>query len=270
MNNHFFDFFLEVSKGLAPDHIAINKYGRNNDINTGSTPELVWAKGGNYEFLEYDPSDSSNGAERLRVTSSSVNDQEGGGGNSGGAHNIIIEGLDQDYNQISETISLLGQNAANSTHEYLRVNRAYVSLAGDLAVNEGRIDIVDAVTGSIVLAYIETGKSQTEQCQYTIPAGYTGYLLDFSGSILKSGSNRNATLELIFREPGSKGPERYIKKSKQQLALESSGSTSFSKFYALPLVIPEKTDVYVQCINVSANSTEIFANLGIVIQKDVV
>lgn len=270
MNNHFFDFFLEVSKGLAPDHIAINKYGRNPDIDTGSVPELVWAQGGSYEFLAYDPTDSSNGAERLRVSSTSANDQNGGSGNSLGAHIIVVEGLDKDYNQISESIDLLGQSANASVHEYLRVNRAYVSLAGTYSYNEGRIDIVDGSTGTVQMAYIEATKSQTEQCQYTIPAGYTGYLLDFSGSILKSGSNRNATLELIFREPGSKGPEHYIKKSKQQLALEASGSTSFSKFYALPLAIPEKTDVYVQCLDVSANNTEIFANLGIIIQKNVV
>ena len=259
MNNHFFDFFLEVSKGLAPDHIAVNKYGRNIDIDTGSTPELVWPPGGTYEFLTT--------ASRVRVQSTSAQDTYGTGT---GGHSVVLEGLDRDFNQISETINLTGTAANTSSFEYLRINRAYVNLAGSTEVNQGRLDFLDGETGAVTMAHIDAGKSQTEQCQYTIPAGYRGYLLDFSGSILKSGSNRNATLELVFREPGSKGDETFVKKSKQQLAIESSGSTSFSKFYALPLTIPEKTDVYVQCINVSANNTEIFANLGIIIQKDAV
>ena len=259
MNNHFFDFFLEVSKGLAPDHIAVNKYGRNIDIDTGSTPELVWPPGGTYEFLTT--------ASRVRVQSTSAQDTYGTGT---GGYSVVLEGLDRDFNQISETINLTGTAANTSSFEYLRINRAYVNLAGSTEVNQGRLDFLDGETGAVTMAHIDAGKSQTEQCQYTIPAGYRGYLLDFSGSILKSGSNRNATLELVFREPGFKGDETFVKKSKQQLAIESSGSTSFSKFYALPLTIPEKTDVYVQCINVSANNTEIFANLGIIIQKDAV
>ena len=259
MNNHFFDFFLEVSKGLAPDHIAVNKYGRNIDIDTGSTPELIWPPGGTYEFLTT--------ASRIRVQSTSAQDTYNTGT---GGHTVVVEGLDENFNQISETINLTGVAANTSALEYLRINRAYVNLAGSTEVNQGRLDFIDAATGAVTMAHIDAGKSQTEQCQYTIPAGYKGYLLDFSGSILKSGSNRNATLELVFREPGSKGDETFVKKSKQQLAIESSGSTSFSKFYALPLTIPEKTDVYVQCINVSANNTEIFANLGIIIQKDAV
>lgn len=260
MNNHFFDFFLEVSKGLAPDHIAINKYGRNIDIDTATTPELIWPLGGTYEFLTT--------ASRVRVQSTSAQDTYATGT---GGHSVVLEGLDENFNQISETINLTGAAANTSDLEYLRVNRAYVNLAGSTEANVGRIDFIDSTTGTVMMAHIDAGKSQTEQCQYTIPAGYKGYLLDFSGSILKSGgSNKNATLELIFREPGFKGATTFVKKSKQQLALESSGSTSFSKFYALPLTIPEKTDVYVQCINVSGNDTEIFANLGIVIQKDVV
>ncbi len=260
MNNHFFDFFLEVSKGLAPDHIAVNKYGRNIDIDTGTTPELIWPPGGTYEFLTT--------ASRVRVQSTSAQDALSGGGTGG--HTVVIEGLDENFNQISETITLTGTAANTSLLEYLRINRAYVNLAGTTEANVGRLDFIDSATGTVTMAHIDTAKSQTEQCQYTIPAGYKGYLLDFSGSIVRSGSNRHATLELMFREPGSKGDETFVKKSKQQLSLESSGSTSFSKFYALPLTIPEKTDVYVQVINVSANNTEIFANLGIIIQKDAV
>ena len=85
MNNHFFDFFLEVSKGLAPDHFAVNKYGRNPDIDTGSVPETVHAFGGEYSF----PANAGH----VDVSSSSIQDDYNLVGATG-ALVIAIEGID--------------------------------------------------------------------------------------------------------------------------------------------------------------------------------
>lgn len=261
MNNHFFDFFLEVSKGLAPDHFAVNKYGRNADIDTGSTPEAVYAFGGAYSF--------PTSARTIDVSSNSAQDDYDLVGATG-ALEIAIQGLDEDYNQITEVVRLDGTSVVRTTKEFIRVNRSFVISAGSNQANAGSISGRHAE--GMTVFFIDRDKSQTEQCVYTVPANHKGYLLDFSGSIVRSGSNRHATLELMFSEFGLKDDlltptTKRVIKSKQQLALESSGSTSFSKFYALPLVIAEKTDVYVQVINVSANNTEVFANLGIIVEK---
>lgn len=261
MNNHFFDFFLEVSKGLAPDHFAVNKYGRNGDIGTASVPEAVYAFGGEYSF----PANAGH----VDISSSSTQDDYNLVGATG-ALQIAIEGLDADYNQIKEVVRLTGNVVNRTQKQYIRVNRAYIISAGTGLTNSG--DINGRHQEGMTVFSISREKGQTEQCVYTIPAGHKGYLLDFFGSISKAGNNRTATLELIFSELGLKDDlvtptTKRVIKTKQELTLQSTGATSYNKFYALPIPIKEKTDVYVNVNSVSSNNTEVFANLGIIVEK---
>ena len=55
----------------------------------------------------------------LKVSSSSTADDEG----STGAETVELFGLDADYNEINETVTLDGQTAVNTTKEYLRIKK---------------------------------------------------------------------------------------------------------------------------------------------------
>lgn len=73
----------------------------------------------------------------LGIASSSINDTSAGSG----AQSLQIVGLDADYNEIFEIISLNGQTEVNSTKEFLRVNNAIVFSFGSTGWNEGTIYI---------------------------------------------------------------------------------------------------------------------------------
>lgn len=62
------DFGTEVAIGKIPNYSINTKFGRNNDIDTGSAPEDVWNGGGSYTGF------NCTAAETLSVVSSSAND----------------------------------------------------------------------------------------------------------------------------------------------------------------------------------------------------
>jgi hypothetical protein len=81
---------------------------------------------------------------------------------------MTIEGLDSDYLEISETVSLDGTVAVTTTASFFRINRMYCVTAGTGGINAGNIT---ATIGGNAQAYIEAGEGQTQQTHYTVPAG---------------------------------------------------------------------------------------------------
>ena len=134
--------------------------------------ETIWDGGGLYTYL------TSAGV--LTVTSSDNDDAASGTG----ARTVTIEGLDANYNQVSETLTVGG--SAGSV-EFFRVFRAFVATSGSSGTNEGTISIAQ---GATTLAQIRvaggTGLSQTFMAIYTVPADYTGYIYQWDLSTAKS------------------------------------------------------------------------------------
>jgi len=241
------NYGLELSSGNIPNHIGINKFGSNTDIDTGSDPETIWSSGGLYAFL------SSAGT--VAVVSSDANDDDG----DTGARTIFIEGLDANYDQITETVTLNGTGSVNTTTHtnWLRVNRAYVVSAGSSETNEG---IITMTVGGTTVATIPVEKGQTQQAIYTIPNGYKGYVTNLSGTIVKgSGSSTSADIQYYSRKNG-------VIRLHQEVSLDSTGTSEFNKTYPIPLSFEEKTDLYANAL-VGANNTSVFVDFGIIIAK---
>ena len=245
LNNHIFDFHTEVSKGLVPKHTLVHKFGHNLDIDTSTDPETVWSAGGLYTF------DTS--AAKLRISSNDLNDRIG----DTGARRITIQGLDVDYNLIEDQVILQGQNVVNSNKEFLRVHRAFVTEAGSSEFNEGVITINNNAN-TLTLAQIPAEHGQTQMAVYTIPANHKAYITSFSGSMSKATPSTAIVLEMVFRKDG-------VKRVKQDIAIDTTGSTSFVKHFECPLPVEEKTDVYVNAKEVSQNNSGVFSNFGLIL-----
>lgn len=247
MAKHYYnDYFVELSKGHIPQHSVINKFGFNLDIDTGSDPETIWSAGGLYTF--------ATSADTLKVVSNDVDDN---GTGTTGALTIKVQGLDTNYDIIEEDFTLDGQTAVTGNKEFLRVYRAFVTSAGASEYNEGTITINNS-DDSLTLAQIPAENGQTQMSIYTVPRDHKGFITNISGSILKSGgSEKNATLHLYTRANG-------VVKLKQSFSVETDGTTVFNKEFSMPLVLEEKTDVYVNA-EVGANDTGVFSNMGIIL-----
>jgi hypothetical protein len=155
---------LAVGIGAIPGWTTFRKFGMNPDIDPGT--EEVWPAG----VLRVLPTVGG----QLSVVSDSAED---GAGTLTGALTITVEGLDSDYEQISETITLNGLTPVPSVGtDWFRVNRAYNVTAGSNEVNVGSISIS---IGGNVQAFIELDQGQTHQTHYTVPAGKTLIVTSF-------------------------------------------------------------------------------------------
>lgn len=225
---------LAISRGHTLGYRTLYKFGYNPDVN--GDEETVWEQGGNYPWLD--------SAVTMFVSSTSVNDTSGGSG----ANTILIQGLDEDYVEIEETITLNGQTQVATQLSYLRVYRAFVTLAGSSGTSGGTIYIGSSgATGGVpngtVYANLSIG-NQTQIAAYTVPAGHTLYLDEINITAALSLANKRVNGSFHTRDFGSN-----VFRTRFINVLQSS---QLKQLFKYPQEFAEKTDVE---IRVSTNTT---------------
>jgi len=226
--NDYRPYGLRVAQGKVAGLTHVYKYGYNADIDTAT--ETVWTYGDEYNWL--------GAATVLKITSNSTDDDVAGAG----ALTLMVEGLDADYEEISETVILTGQVSKNTNKSYLRVHRMYVLTAGASLTNVGEIFAFtgahtdgDPNVSTTVHSHIAADAGQTLQAFYTIPAGKVACMHTLNGTC--SDNTNSIVLSLRTRLEGAAW------RTKEQFAVHQ-GSVIFDKRF--PQIITEKTDVEVQ------------------------
>jgi hypothetical protein len=215
-------FYLAVQQGKVPGYTMINKFGYNPSIGSGSF-ETIWETGNDYPWQST--------AVTVDVVSDNTNDDVAGTG----ARTLRIQGLDGSYNLAEETVDMDGTTTVTTTQTFLRVFRMSVETAGTSGNNEGTITVT-YTGGSDVAATITAGNGQTLMTLYTIPAGYTGYLLSMN---ISSGKDQEMDFKFIQRD---NGVANAAFQTKQFLNVRGGQTTVI--FNAIN-VIPQKSDIYV-------------------------
>ena len=224
-------FYLEVQQGKIPGYSMVNKFGYNSSIGSGAF-ETIWETGNNYPW--------QSSAVTVDAVSDDTNDDVAGTG----ARTLRIQGLDGSYNLVEETVDMDGTTVVTTTQTFLRVFRMSVETAGTSGNNVGNISVT-YTGGSDVAATISPGNGQTLMCLYTIPAGYTGYLLSIDVS---SGKDQEMDFKFIQRD---NSVANAAFQTKQFLNVRGGQTTVI--FNAIN-VIPQKSDIYVSG-NASSNSS---------------
>lgn len=229
------EFYLQVARSQIAGHEFNFKFGFNPDVDNAL--ETIWTQGGLYSYLS--------AATILKVSSSSTDDTAAGTG----ARTVEIFGLDGNYNEISETVTLNGQTAVNTTNSYLRINRGIVRSAGSGGQNAG---VIYAGTGTVTAGVpantylsIAISDNQTLMALWTVPAGYTAFLLETDVTVATTQNNKYCTAKLVARPYG----EVFQVKD----AFVKSQSTT-NQVYTVPLVFEEKTDLEWRAIGDSAGA----------------
>jgi len=228
-------FYLQVARNQISFHKSNFKFGFNADVD--DSLETVWAQGGLYSYLA--------SASVLKVSSSSTADTSAGTG----ARTVELSGLDTNYDEISETVTLNGQTAVNTTNEFLRINRMVIRSAGSGEQNAG---VIYAGTGTVTTgvpankyATIAIGDNQTLMALWTVPRGYTAYLLQTDITVATTQNNKYCTVHLVAR------PEGEVFQIKDKFVKAES---SVHQGYTIPLKFEEKTDIEVRAIGDSAGA----------------
>ena len=212
-NDKHINWEAAVALGKTGGNEAWNIFGYNTAAD--NTLSALWYRTGAYVFPP--------AAQIMQVKSTDAAD----------TMPLLIQGLDSNYDRISETVTLAGTSVVSTTKEFLRINGAII-LAG---TNAGTIDIGDDLLGTpTYYKGIRPGDGRCQDSFSTIPRGYQFllYRIDaFSadGTSAKPGLFRN----YVANESGR--------------ILNGARTTFFNQMNIqrrIPFVYAEKTDIQLQ------------------------
>jgi hypothetical protein len=207
---------IHIAQGSVADTSHINKFGYNSSV--GASYETITDLGTN---------NLPSAAGVVSVVSASGSDDEG----STGAEKVEIQGLDGNYDMLTEEVTMNGTSAVTTTGTFLRVFRMRATQAGSGGVNAGNIT---ASIGGSDVARISAGEGQTLMAVYTVPRGKKAYLIKFQGSLSK---NQEANFQLRVKLNGGAWNVK---------GLWGIFSESVNYDYPIPLEFSEETDIQVR------------------------
>jgi len=153
--------------------------------------------------------------------------------NDTGAAVVKLSGLDGSYVRLTEYVVLNGQTDVTTTASFLRIFRAFTVLAGSSGWNEGNISIENNAS-AVLLSQITAQLNQTLMAMWTVPAGFTFFLVDYYAG---TSSNKVSLVDLYVRPFG----ETFQLKRRVTI---NQGTTRH--IYPLPLPVAERSDITVR------------------------
>ena len=234
-------FELQVARNQIMGHSSFSVFGYNADVDTAE--ESVWPDGGTVPH----PTTAS----VLDIVSTSTNDADEGTG----ANTVFIEGLDGNYNVVSETVTLDGTTAVETVNEYLYINQFYVATVGSGGKNAGEIT---AKLSTTLYDLIATGYNQRTTAHYCVPAGYTGYLVT---GVITTGQATGSTSVTAFLK--QHGPDGILRVG--AVSTLNNGSVQYD--FTFPYAVPEKNCIGASAIGTAANNS-VSAYFNIVLIKN--
>lgn len=231
-------FELQVAQGQISYHESIFKFGFNPDID--ASLETVWAQGGLYSYLS--------AASTLYISSSSTADDVAGTG----ARTATVSGLDANYDEVSVTVDLDGQNGVQlgDASNWIRVNRITVDTAGSGGKNAGVLYVGTEASPTLGVptnkyATVAIGDNQTLMALWTVPRNYEAYLLQVDVTVATTQNNKYCTSSVVARPYGGvfQVKDKFVK-----------AESSHHQEYSIPLKFDEKTDIEIRAIGDSAGA----------------
>ena len=228
------NFGIAVKRGSIPNFSAIQKFGRNPAVS--STEETIANQGGNYSYIST--------AGTATVTSSNT-----GADNNG---TVLIEGLDANYNQVSETATIGG---SATTQTFIRLNRATLITANTGTANVGNVSItIDSTTAG----YIPATYSQTLQAVFTVPAKHQAYLIQIDGGT----DEKEKPIHMVIKTRDTQTTDAAFQ-TKTYLVFEN---TRTEHKFLMPEVISEKHDIELRAVSPDGE-LEVSGGFELVLEK---
>lgn len=224
------DFLRAVDLGLyGGTHYIFRRFGFLPTVTTTTDPEDVWDVLGTKTYPTT--------AGELTIVSDDAADVAAGTG----ARTVKVWYLDGDYVSQSAEVTLTGATPVVVAAEAIRFVRALVLTAGSGGQNAGPLT---AKIGATTVGQInDTGYNQTLQSHYTVPAGYTAYLLAYH--ISQDGGASNTLVALKARPFGG------VFNTKVLVSMEGTATTVAEEQDILGQSFEEKTDIKVEVLQVS-------------------
>jgi hypothetical protein len=213
------NFSIRTAEGRE-DYFGVHKFGQNSAL--ASSAETIWSAGGLY------PWSALASAQTLYVLSTSGSD----------TGTLEIQGLNANYEPLTETVTMTGLTAVTTSTPFLRVFRCVYRGS----TNVGTITVRTVSGSGTVVAQVEPEEAQTLMAVYTIPTEHRAFLNVLTAGV---GKNDDANVTLYIRPFGE------VFQIQSQIKVYQN---TFSENFTIPLFIPQKTDIDVRATTTNANS----------------
>lgn len=190
----------------------------------------------------------------LSIVSNSTEDDSAGAG----ARTIVLEGLDGDYSETTETVTLDGTTTVSSSNTYLRIFTAKVATAGGSEFAVGTVTIATTVTGDLMATIIPTER-EFHSAQYTVPAGKTAYIYSWRGQA-DAALGSEVTLRL---ETKASGDQMF---HDEDIGL-ASRSQNLEQRFEHPIECEAKKELRITA-EASTDNTVVFADMHMLLVPD--
>jgi len=221
---------LNIARGLVKGTSVRNIFGYNSSVNNAFKP--LWELESVYTY----PTQNLT----MDVVSTNTNDTD---------VTVKIVGLDSDYNELSETLTLNGTSTVTSNNEYFRINDV-ITIAGNA---DGNVNVTNS---SVTYARIRAGDGRNQASIYTVPANTCFYLYRIDGfSATASGSQY-----VVFRNEVTNSSNVTFR------VAETTFINQMNIQRRLPFKYDAKSDIQFQCkSSASTNEVGVFGE-GILIK----
>jgi len=236
------DFLFKVAVGEIAGHSSGTKFGFNDNIDTGTAPADIWGGAGIYTGMPV-----GNIGETIIVTSSSPNDTAAGTG----ARTATLYGLDENWLEYQETVTLNGTIGVTTIGLWQRMNRIVVETAGAGEGNAGILTAKHTTTTTNIFAEVAAGRNQTTIACFTVPAGKTLYILQSYIAIVRSSGSNDGSAEWCLRVRPDGG---VFNATRFSVISTAFSKTEIPKGALGP--IPAKSDIKFTIDSVSNNGTQ--------------
>jgi hypothetical protein len=227
---------LAIAKGEVVDTSFIHKFGAAPDFDIADGFVTVWDAAEDdeaWELMNYVYSTTA-AIDKVASTAADTVDVE-------------IQGLDANYDLVTQTITLTGTTPASLTTNLIRVfrikNVGSTNLSGHVIVFEDDTTNDDAGVpddSNLIRAVVHPDNNQTEMAVYTIPNGYTGYMRSWYASTAGAKRDSAHTIKILARPFGQ------VFQLKHKANIDVNGTSYIQHEYVEPEVFAAKTDIEMQ------------------------
>jgi hypothetical protein len=218
---------LSISAGADDEVSYIHQFGFTDGIGSADTPVSIHSSRTLYPFLT--------SASQLTLAST-----------LGDTNNVTVYGLDANYDMIDEVVTLNGVTGVLTSQSFLRVH----SIVCD-TTNTGAIT---AKVGSSILAEIRPNQLKSLMAVYTVPRGYTAFMMGVDVSVNKG---HDAIVNMYARASGD---------FKIQFTSDVYQS-AYSYRPAIPIRLPQTTDIDFRISDVENSNTRVACGFELVLDK---
>lgn len=248
------NFNLEAVRGTVTGISTVSKSGRNPDVDTGTSPEEIWAINGTWT--------PPTAARIMDIISANANDTAAGSG----ARTVEIFGLDGSFNAISEVVALNGATVS-TVATFTRVCDIVVRTAGATGTNEGIITVtaqVDATNQALIAA----GVGEALMTIYTVPNGFTAYMTNLHACFNRADNYSQAMIDVsLYGRSGIDTAEPVLRQRHYE-NLSIQGTSSFTRVFDPPRKFEEKTDIFVRTLGLSDSNADVSAGFDLILVEN--